>query len=143
MAIAASLLVGCANTAENETESTAQETPTEESALGATETTEQTLPVENTSQPTEQVQLNTSVTSPKLNPAHGEPGHSCAIPVGAPLDGSGAQPQTQTITAPVATQPVAQPNFSTGSAPANGINPPHGEPGHDCAVAVGAPLPAK
>ena len=26
----------------------------------------------------------------KLNPAHGEPGHVCEIPVGAPLDGNAA-----------------------------------------------------
>ena len=29
--------------------------------------------------------------SPKTNPPHGEPGHRCGIPVGAPLDGSAAQ----------------------------------------------------
>lgn len=47
-----------------------------------------------------------------INPAHGEPGHDCSIPVGAPLVKGDVK-----------------------------INPAHGEPGHDCSVAVGAPLP--
>src|SRR5690606_21418634 len=35
----------------------------------------------------------------KLNPPHGEPGHRCEIPVGAPLDGSAAT-GGQSITIP-------------------------------------------
>ncbi len=79
-----------------------------------------------------------------LNPAHGEPGHDCAIAVGAPLDGSGASSVPAGMPS-IAQQPVAQPmpQPATGKAPANGLNPAHGEPGHDCAIAVGAPLPAK
>ena len=38
-----------------------------------------------------------------LNPAHGEPGHRCDIPVGAPLDGSAAPAAT-----PAPAQPTAQ-----------------------------------
>jgi hypothetical protein len=34
--------------------------------------------------------------------------------------------------------PTAQQNIATGPAPK--INPPHGEPGHRCDIAVGAPL---
>lgn len=74
----------------------------------------------------------------KLNPAHGQPGHDCAIPVGAPLNSkpaTGAQPKPN-----VTVTPAAKPT----TAPANGsgkINPPHGQPGHDCAVPVGSPLP--
>lgn len=41
----------------------------------------------------------------KLNPAHGEPGHRCEIPVGAPLDGSAAP---AAIPAPAPAQPSAQ-----------------------------------
>ncbi|MBD1397581.1 hypothetical protein H9Q13_10420 [Pontibacter sp. JH31] len=67
-----------------------------------------------------------------LNPAHGEPGHNCAIPVGAPLNST---PQPKLTTPP----PVFQPQ-ATGSV-AEGTNPPHGQPGHDCAIPVGAPLP--
>lgn len=82
-------------------------------------------------------------TEVRLNPAHGEPGHRCEIPVGAPLDGSPA-PGGQSITIPPveaapspATLPITMPPTNT----AGKINPPHGEPGHDCAVPVGSPLP--
>lgn len=75
----------------------------------------------------------------RLNPPHGEPGHRCEIPVGAPLDGSSDQSSIQ----PAAN--VQNPIVPIGpAAPANGsarLNPPHGEPGHDCAVPVGSPLP--
>ena len=74
--------------------------------------------------------------SGKLNPAHGEPGHRCDISVGAPLNSVPAQPTvtntTQTpvkINTPPATQTVAA-----------GMNPAHGQPGHRCDIAVGAPL---
>lgn len=81
---------------------------------------------------------NAVVSDP--NPAHGEPGHRCEIPVGASLssapaaDAVNAAPSTSVMMDP-ATMPTA-----TG-ATAPGMNPPHGEPGHDCNVAVGAPLP--
>jgi len=78
--------------------------------------------------------------APKINPPHGQPGHVCAVPVGAPLDGSAAATakpaQTQQPAAKSATAP------SGGAATvAPGTNPPHGQPGHTCAVPVGAPLP--
>lgn len=80
--------------------------------------------------------------SGKVNPPHGQPGHICELPVGAPLDGSVApagsgqqniqiQPQT---TAP----PVQQMQAPATTAP--GTNPPHGQPGHVCELPVGAPL---
>ncbi len=50
-----------------------------------------------------------------LNPPHGEPGHSCDIPVGSPL------PASETASNEV-------------------LNPPHGEPGHRCDIPVGSPL---
>lgn len=79
-----------------------------------------------------------------LNPPHGQPGHRCEIPVGAPLDGSAATNAAPTAApapspAPMFNQPAGQ---AGQTAPANAkINPPHGQPGHDCAVPVGAPLP--
>ncbi len=126
------LLAGCADsTSNNEQEAevdaveTVEETNTEAEANAAEL---EVAPAVNTATTADQGQV-------ALNPPHGEPGHDCAIAVGAPLDGSGAQPQINT--APVVTQqPAAQ-----SVAPADGLNPPHGEPGHDCAVAVGAPLP--
>ena len=75
-----------------------------------------------------------------LNPPHGEPGHDCAIAVGAPLNGSpavntpqAAPPTMNFPSAPMAPSPVAAPGGPR-------LNPPHGQPGHDCAVQVGAPL---
>jgi hypothetical protein len=73
----------------------------------------------------------------KLNPAHGEPGHRCDIAVGAPLDGAPATP-AQTQSPLIQTQqPAATPATTTV---AQGMNPPHGQPGHRCDIAVGAPL---
>ena len=75
----------------------------------------------------------------QLNPAHGQPGHDCAIPVGAPLDGSTPTTGPAMMPVPAATPvttPVTSPALGTGR-----INPAHGEPGHDCAVPVGSPLP--
>jgi hypothetical protein len=69
--------------------------------------------------------------SPALNPAHGQPGHRCELPVGAPLTGN-ASTQTPT-TSPVATTQQAAP---AGLA----LNPAHGQPGHRCDLPVGAPL---
>jgi len=102
----------------------------------------------------------TGGTAPGMNPPHGQPGHRCDIPDGAPLDSPvpdpaanatpielspSGQPTTvqpganSIMTAPSGptTQPATLP--TSGSTPA-GMNPPHGEPGHDCSVAVGAPL---
>lgn len=69
--------------------------------------------------------------SAAINPAHGQPGHICGVPVGAPLD-SATLPKTA--------------NTAVAPKPATGLNPAHGQPGHRCDLAVGAPLnsaPAK
>jgi hypothetical protein len=91
--------------------------------------------------------------SVRLNPAHGQPGHDCAIAVGAPLKGSVAAvpaPAPVQATAPnfsVEPKSVAAPVQATapnfGVNPNAKVNPAHGQPGHDCAVAVGALLPVK
>ncbi len=105
-----------------------------------------------------------NANSGPLNPAHGEPGHKCEIAVGAPLNsapstapatikpelpGPGQAPTTQRIEMPATTGSAPSPgSIMTAPAPSSGtptvtapgMNPPHGEPGHDCAVAVGAPL---
>lgn len=94
-----------------------------------------------------------------MNPSHGQPGHRCDIAVGAPLNSA---PGKAAITQKPQIQPStvttsSTPQFSTdgksvitttsNTAPAvvtaPGMNPPHGQAGHDCAVAVGAPLPTK
>ena len=75
-----------------------------------------------------------------LNPPHGQPGHDCAIAVGAPLKGSPASNAAPT-TAPTMNFPTATPSPSPASTSGGQrLNPPHGQPGHDCAVQVGAPL---
>lgn len=92
-----------------------------------------------------------------MNPAHGEPGHRCDIAVGAPLNSPpGKNPNAAPVmingdqgisASPATAKPAASPvqNQSiqavppAGPTPA-GINPPHGEPGHDCAIPVGSPL---
>lgn len=101
-----------------------------------------------------------TATAGRINPPHGEPGHVCEVEVGKPipdnLKGSApaekitAAPSSSPITinpapAPASTQPVtistgpgADAKTSTVTAP--GMNPPHGQPGHDCAIPVGSPL---
>jgi hypothetical protein len=88
----------------------------------------------------------TTSTGVGLNPAHGQPGHRCEIPVGAPLNSAPVPSKTAaptatttvTTTAPTVTNPaVANPTTPTPE----GMNPPHGQTNHRCDVAVGAPLP--
>lgn len=84
---------------------------------------------------------NTAVEAPanskaagevKLNPAHGQPGHSCSVPVGAPLTAAAntpaAAPQAvQMAPASPAAAPQGQQLLPDGK-----VNPPHGQPGHVC-----------
>lgn len=87
--------------------------------------------------------------SPKVNPAHGLPGHRCDLQVGAPLPQAGSVSATQVVPAapsgqagPTVQSIVAPPPPNTGS-PISGskkVNPAHGQPGHRCDIAVGAPL---
>lgn len=91
---------------------------------------------------------NTNASSGKLNPAHGQPGHRCDIAVGQPLN----SPAKSNTTVPAANvTPVnnplpAQPATTQPSSPFPGtgttakLNPAHGQPGHDCSIAVGQPL---
>ena len=78
----------------------------------------------------------------KVNPPHGQPGHSCAVPVGAPLDGSATGNSKPAQNQPSAARPAAAPAPAGGATTvAPGTNPPHGQPGHVCSTPVGAPLP--
>ena len=80
-----------------------------------------------------------------LNPQHGQPGHRCDIAVGAPLNSPAGNNAVQqpaiTTTIPPAnnTAPINVTPPVTGSASSN-LNPQHGQPGHRCDIAVGAPL---
>lgn len=86
-------------------------------------------------------------TKPGMNPPHGQPGHRCEIAVGAPLNSkpvqptATSQPVTQPVTLNAPTQaPVTANNQQPPVKTAPGMNPPHGQPGHRCDIAVGAPL---
>ncbi len=97
---------------------------------------------------TENVQNTNSGSDVALNPPHGQPGHRCEIPVGAPLDGSGgnntpviqAQPQTNQSPVIKSTGNVPVNGANTNNATTGKVNPPHGQPGHRCEIPVGAPL---
>lgn len=102
-----------------------------------------------------------ATTAPGMNPPHGQPGHRCDIAVGAPLNSAPATPTAPSSSPSVtvnpgsnapAMTPTAVPAPSAPSAAqaspatattAPGMNPPHGQPGHDCSVPVGSPLPKK
>jgi hypothetical protein len=85
-----------------------------------------------------------------LNPPHGEPGHSCDIPVGSPLNALADNPVREvrnTSLAPTIENAarMGSPNRRQSSpAPASSgtarLNPPHGQPGHRCEIPVGSPL---
>jgi|GEM_PF-482718 len=94
----------------------------------------------------------------KLNPEHGQPGHRCDIPVGAPLNTppavtSVSQPQTMPAKAPATAPaliptagpaqpaPAPAPAISSGTNGNVRLNPEHGQPGHRCDIPVGQPLP--
>lgn len=87
-------------------------------------------------------------TAPGMNPPHGQPNHRCDIAVGAPLSSPKGNMPTPPP-APVQQQmpqqgqasvmPVDMSSGTTATKP--GMNPPHGQAGHLCEIAVGAPLP--
>lgn len=84
-----------------------------------------------------------------LNPPHGKPGHQCKVPVGAPLNAPAAAATASPDSARLSLRNLGnQPQFLNTPAPANslpaatapGLNPAHGQPGHRCDLALGAPL---
>ena len=100
----------------------------------------------------EKVEAKAKTVTPKgMNPPHGQPNHRCDIPVGAPLN---SKATTTTATTPAAPSGEISKNINV-SAPVpallspssantetpEGMNPPHGQAGHRCDIAVGAPLP--
>jgi len=152
-----SVLLAC-QPAEEENNESAQKAP---SAISNSPTKPDSLntvaaPVASTPTPvapnvaTPQQPAPIAVAAPKVNPAHGLPGHRCDLQVGAPLPVAGSLATVPTVTAAPAVQagPVVQtivpppPAANTGS-PISGskkVNPAHGQPGHRCDIAVGAPL---
>ena len=140
----------------------------EEAEIEAATTTETQRPILEpnvTPIPTETyVQPNTAVQTPQtqpqtpavakagMNPPHGQPGHRCDISVGAPLSSpvvkaatpatiSGQPSSTTTVTAPSSQSGSTVLKNDTPAVTAPGMNPPHGQEGHKCEIAVGQPLP--
>ena len=120
-----------------------------------------TVPMTMTPPTSPQTTPQGNSTATGMNPAHGEPGHRCDIAVGAPLNSPPGNTQAPAnaptiMTAPDAANPPPSPgpavNNMPPSAPVNvnpagsqaataaGMNPPHGQPGHDCSIPVGSPL---
>jgi hypothetical protein len=92
--------------------------------------------------PATTVQPVVQKVAPGMNPPHGQPNHRCDIAVGAPLNSkplsantSPAVTKTQAPSAAIIQQPTQK--------VAPGMNPAHGQPGHRCDIAVGAPLNSK
>jgi hypothetical protein len=140
------ILAACNSSSSEDTTAT----PTTLGVLPAKDTN----PVVNTpvTNPTTQAPIVNTGTQ-QLNPAHGQPGHRCDIAEGAPLNSAPAktattttvptvQPtQPQNVTVTPSTIPTAAPVVSPASNA--GLNPAHGQPGHRCDIAVGAPLNSK
>ncbi|WP_316746968.1 hypothetical protein [Pedobacter gandavensis] len=88
--------------------------------------------------------VTASGEKPANNPAHGQPFHDCALPVGAPLNAQTATPANGSAPAAPVVVPQTAPVTAEPKVPANQkeakLNPAHGLPGHDCALPVGAPL---
>ena len=85
-----------------------------------------------------------------LNPKHGEPGHRCDIPEGSPLNAPVTSTNIQSTVNPATVTPAIIPSNAENKkeVPASNagttvLNPKHGEPGHRCDIAVGAPLNSK
>jgi hypothetical protein len=134
------LFFSCANEKESATDNT------ESTTQGAAQTTSPTTmpptasPSFNPGQQTATPQPATPAAA-GMNPEHGQPGHRCDIAVGAPLNSAPAAASAVSTTPTFTTPPPTQtPAGAPPAATAPGMNPPHGQPGHDCAVAVGAPL---
>ncbi|MBL0306843.1 MAG: hypothetical protein IPQ25_12675 [Chitinophagaceae bacterium] len=148
---------GCGNASDEESTTTPANTSTMQPATistGGDTARTQTVQVQPAADLSTQVNSTNQPPAPViskagLNPAHGQPGHRCDIQVGAPLDSKPTQatvntnPQPATITStPSPAAPVLNTNTAPG-ATAAGLNPAHGQPGHRCDIAVGAPLNSK
>lgn len=149
---------GCGNSSDEETTTTPVNTSSavQPASTNGADTARimpvQQQPVVNTVTPVNSVNQPSApvISKAGLNPAHGQPGHRCDIPVGSPLDSKPTQPAVNTVSQPATITPTpspAAPVINTSPAPggavAAGLNPAHGQPGHRCDIAVGAPLNSK
>jgi hypothetical protein len=150
VAVTAFFIYGCDNAKTNDTSS---QNVIPESTTAQTEIIPSDSATQSIAPPPEVIQTvqapapsNPSTTAEGMNPAHGQPGHRCDIAVGAPLS-SPPGPATPPAVSNPALQPanpsisIPPPTPTTPAIPtAAGMNPPHGQPGHDCAIPVGSPL---
>lgn len=103
------------------------------------------MPVNPSVLPTQPVAAPQSAgVRPTVNPAHGQPFHDCNVAVGAalpPLPGQPAQ-RVQPVQSVLSTPTQAIPSIQNAvpAKPGVKLNPAHGQPGHKCEIAVGAPL---
>jgi hypothetical protein len=84
---------------------------------------------------------NDSTLFVRRNPAHGQPGHIHDLPDGAPLpmESAGSSTISATNTNNISLGSLASQSDSLASRSV-AVNPAHGQPGHICSIAVGAPL---
>lgn len=152
--LSAGVLASCADS---------KKEPSTQEAATATATPAET-PVNNAAANTTATAVPTATSSAAtpagMNPPHGQPGHRCDIPVGAPLDSKPSQniptqsapqqpanngqgflssgaAQQQTTPAAAPSRPAQQTAPGMKGKP----NPAHGQPGHRCDIQVGQPLP--
>ena len=149
-------LTACKDTGKEPSNITIDGAATEQPANTAPEATPatETTPVQNAATPVASTPAasNQGAAASGINPAHGQPGHRCDIPVGAPLStpaGGGSMQGSATPAASSQGQPFLVNDQAKGrimqeqgqSTSSGKINPPHGQPGHRCDIQVGQPLP--
>lgn len=160
--VSASFLIACQSTEEENTSSSQNTTTNTAATIPGTDTQNAVAAPTATTIPSAAPVVAAPVTapppvpiagaSPKVNPAHGLPGHRCDLQVGDPLPQAGSAPATQAQVVPAApagqagptVQSIAPPpppaNTSSPISGSKKVNPAHGQPGHRCDLAVGAPL---
>jgi len=151
IAVCSIVFISCGN---NSSDDNATTTPTTNTPAGTTQAVAtQQNPAASGSSVTPppslapgQLTQSASASGVVLNPAHGQPGHDCAIAVGQPLKNTGSSSPVQVTTQPTQvsqTTTTPPPSIVPISQPSTGqpkLNPAHGQPGHDCTIAVGQPL---
>lgn len=84
--------------------------------------------------------LQNGTTINKVNPPHGQPGHVCGPTTTNTTPNNIASNNPVTITD---ANTILPKNATKTLTVGKGMNPAHGQPGHRCDIAVGAPLNSK
>lgn len=147
MTVAVALAVACGSPSGDESAAAGEDS----AALTEVVEPQQGLVTDSITTPAPTAATTAPTTGGRLNPPHGEPGHDCALPVGAPLPDNNVPGGIQVQSPPPAGMNIPSSGQApttittapaqTGTVPTGpGLNPPHGQPGHDCGIPVGAPL---